>query len=95
MARQYNVPVVPHNWGTMVNFAASVHLVASMPQGFLCEYPITPRTWADTTPQPPSPMITELARVPITVEDGYATVPHGPGLGIELDEDAVARYTIS
>ena len=94
MARQYNVPVVPHNWGSMVNFAASIHLVASMPQGFLCEYPITPRTWDDPTPRPPSPMMTDLASQPIIVEDGYAVVPHGPGLGIELDEDAVARHTL-
>ncbi len=61
-----------------------------MPQGFLCEYPITPR-------QPdvsiPSPMMTELAKQGIVVQDGYALVPNGPGLGIALDEDAVARYT--
>ena len=29
------------------------------------------------------------------VQDGYAIVPTGPGLGVELDEDAVARYAIS
>lgn len=89
LARLFNVPVVPHNWGTMVNFAASIQLVASMPQGFLCEYPITPRL---PDAQVPSPMMTELAKKPIVIENGYALVPDGPGLGIELDEDAVARY---
>ena len=39
-------------------------------------------------------MMTELASSPVTVEGGFAAVPEGPGLGIELDEDAVARYTI-
>ena len=29
------------------------------------------------------------------VQDGYAIVPTGPGLGVELDEEAVARYAIS
>ncbi|MBT5452444.1 MAG: mandelate racemase, partial [Gemmatimonadetes bacterium] len=29
------------------------------------------------------------------VKDGYAIVPEGPGLGVELDEEAVARYTLS
>jgi D-galactarolactone cycloisomerase len=94
MARLYNVPVVPHNWGTMVNFAASIHLVAAMPQGFLCEYPITPRVWDNTAPHPPSPMMTQLVRNPILIENGYAIVPDGPGLGVELDEEAVARYTL-
>ena len=28
------------------------------------------------------------------VQDGYATVPRGPGLGVELDEDAVRRYEV-
>jgi L-alanine-DL-glutamate epimerase-like enolase superfamily enzyme len=89
LARLFNVPVVPHNWGTMVNFAASIHLVASMPQGFLCEYPITPRT---PEARIPSPMMTELVRNPVAIEAGYAVVPQGPGLGIELDEDALRRY---
>ena len=38
LARFWNVPLVPHNWGTAINFAASLHLVASMPGGELCEY---------------------------------------------------------
>ena len=29
------------------------------------------------------------------VKDGYALVPDGPGLGVELDEEAVARYALS
>jgi L-alanine-DL-glutamate epimerase-like enolase superfamily enzyme len=32
--------------------------------------------------------------MPIRVEQGYALVPQAPGLGIELDEEAVERYTL-
>ena len=35
------------------------------------------------------------AAKPIPVEDGWALVPQTPGLGIELDEDAVAHYTLA
>ena len=28
------------------------------------------------------------------VRDGYAIVPDGPGLGVELDEEAVRRYQV-
>jgi len=95
LARLHNLPVVPHNWGTMVNFAASIHLVASMPRGFLCEYPITSRLHEAPNPQHiPSPMMTKLATEPIRVVEGHAIVPQSPGLGIELDEEAVARHTI-
>lgn len=93
LARLFKVPLVPHNWGTALHFAASIHLVAAMPAGFLCEYPIAPRARDRGGPQIPSPMMTELVRNPVVVEQGYALVPQGPGLGLELDEDAVARYT--
>lgn len=93
MARLFNVPVVPHNWGTMVNFAASIHLVAAMPQGFLCEYPITARTPKASITRTPSPMMTELAKKSIVIDQGYAIVPQEPGLGIELDDQIVRAYT--
>ena len=66
-----------------------------MPQGFLCEYPISPRGVEPDAPQIPSPMMTELASKGIVIENGYALVPQGPGLGIELDEDAVETYSCS
>lgn len=94
LSRLFNVPVIPHNWGTAVNFAASIHLVASMPCGRLCEYPITRRTWGEDGPNTASPMMTDLVLDPVVVQDGFAVVPKGPGLGIELNEDAVARYTV-
>ena len=34
----------------------------------------------------------EVAVTPFKVEGGYLTVPTAPGLGIELREDALARY---
>ena len=33
-----------------------------------------------------------LLRSTLRIEDGYAHVPQGPGLGIEVDETALARY---
>jgi L-alanine-DL-glutamate epimerase-like enolase superfamily enzyme len=31
----------------------------------------------------------------IQFDDGYALVPNKPGLGCELDMDALAKYTVS
>ncbi|MBQ43069.1 MAG: hypothetical protein CME15_11455 [Gemmatimonadetes bacterium] len=36
-----------------------------------------------------------LLKEPLVGEDGHAVVPEGPGLGVELDEDAVSEYTVS
>jgi L-alanine-DL-glutamate epimerase-like enolase superfamily enzyme len=34
----------------------------------------------------------DVIETPFSIEDGHMTVPDGPGLGIEIDEDAVERY---
>ena len=39
-------------------------------------------------------MMVELVRNPVVISRGRALVPKAPGLGIELDEDAVERYTV-
>ncbi|HEX2325810.1 MAG TPA: enolase C-terminal domain-like protein, partial [Chloroflexota bacterium] len=36
----------------------------------------------------------DLIREPLRIAGGYATVPTGPGLGVELDEDAVERLRL-
>jgi len=34
----------------------------------------------------------DLLATPLTIRGGYAQTPEGPGLGIEVDEEALARY---
>ncbi len=38
--------------------------------------------------------VDDLLSKSVTVKDGFATVPDEPGLGIELDEDAVKKYRV-
>jgi muconate cycloisomerase len=38
--------------------------------------------------------VDDLIQEPIVIADGHARVPEGPGLGVELDEDAVERYRL-
>jgi muconate cycloisomerase len=38
--------------------------------------------------------VDDLIVKPIQIRDSYAIVPHAPGLGVELDEDAVAKYSV-
>ena len=93
-ARLAKLPWVPHCWGTALHFAATVHWVASSPDGFLCEYPITPRTAETRASGTPSVMMTELVETPVEIVAGKARVPTGPGLGIVLNEDALSRYEV-
>ena len=40
-------------------------------------------------------MMTDLVLNPVEVQEGYAGVPDLPGIGIELNEDIVAEFTIT
>ncbi len=74
---------VPHAWKTEILASASVHMVASMPQGRLVEYS-TER----------SPMARDLTTGTLAFGDGTVTVPDAPGLGVELDMETVERYRV-
>jgi L-alanine-DL-glutamate epimerase-like enolase superfamily enzyme len=81
MAQDHNVLLVPHGWNTAVGLAADLHLVGALPVARYVEY-LTP-----------SPFIEEIVTTPFTLDgDGLLTIPTGPGLGIELNMDAVAKY---
>ena len=36
----------------------------------------------------------DLIEEPLEYEEGYVRVPEGPGLGVQLDEEALERYTV-
>ena len=38
--------------------------------------------------------VDDLIQEPIVIENGYARIPEGLGLGVELDDDAVERYRV-
>lgn len=81
-AYDHDVLFVPHGWNTVVGLAADLHLVAAMPVARWVEY-LTP-----------SPYIEEIVRQPFRLDaDGMLPIPTGPGLGVELDPEGLARYS--
>jgi L-alanine-DL-glutamate epimerase-like enolase superfamily enzyme len=82
MAYDHNVLLVPHGWNTAVGLAADLHLVAALPVARWVEY-LTP-----------SPFIEDIVATPFRLDDGgLLPIPTGPGLGIELNPDGVAKYS--
>jgi L-alanine-DL-glutamate epimerase-like enolase superfamily enzyme len=73
-----------HSWSSALNTAASLHLLASSPA---CDT-------LDFKPHP-SPMQHELVTNPWTVRDGLVEIRELPGLGVEINPDAVLRYCFS
>lgn len=84
LADAYHKAATPHvSIGSAVHFAASAHLAAALPNQTLMEF------WYGANPIGDS-----ILSAPFTVQDGYFHVPSGPGLGIEIDENALRRWAI-
>ena len=83
LARERAVEVVPHCFSTGVLVAASLHFAASLDRPTLSEFSV-----AD------SPLAGGVLARPFALEAGALAVPHGPGLGIELDEDLIDRLRL-
>ena len=77
MAEVYSAQMAPHLYAGPVEWAANIHLAASIPNLLMAETIETPFHDA-------------LIKGGLRVENGFVTPPEGPGLGIDLDE-ALAR----
>jgi L-rhamnonate dehydratase len=84
LAHDRGIPCVPHAWSTGLIKAASMHLIASIPNALFLEYAL-----------PDTPMNRDLFGMGVEVSDGSARVPEGPGLGVRLDEAVVSAYAVA
>jgi D-arabinonate dehydratase len=78
MASAHNVQMAHHEEPQV-----SLHLLGSIPHGLYVEIFPDPKR---------DPMWLELPRNRPEVKDGCMRVPEGPGLGIDLNPDVIARY---
>ena len=51
-----------------------------------------PGLWQHFT-TPVDKLVEDLVTEPVGLRDGVLTAPDGPGLGVEVDEGVVAKYT--
>jgi len=74
MAEAYYATIAPHNPLGPISLAAGLQIAASIPN-FLCQEQVS--------------LGEGYIKNPFKVRDGYVDLPMGPGLGIELDEEAM------
>lgn len=75
MAEAYYAAIAPHNPLGPISLAAGVQLAASIPN-FVCQEQVS--------------LGEGYLKQPFRVRNGYLDLPTGPGLGVELDENALA-----
>lgn len=81
-AEEHGIQFIPHGWNTALGLAADLHLASAVPGTDLVEYIAG------------SPFVDDLVAEPWRLDDqGWLRIPDGPGLGVELDRDAVGRLT--
>lgn len=79
IAEVFNAELAPHLYAGPVEWAANIHLGASIPNLLMCESIETPFHDA-------------LIKSTVKVESGYITPPEAPGLGIEFDEELARAH---
>jgi D-galactarolactone cycloisomerase len=92
MAAAHGVRFAPHVWGTGIAIAAALQLLAvTQPWTPASLRPLEPMLEFDRTEHP---VRDALLSEPIEQLRGVATVPIGPGLGIEVDRQAISRFKV-
>ena len=81
MAECYHLPVCPHNPSGPVANAATLQLAACTPNFYLLETMSSDVPWRN-----------EISTEAVHFADGSMTIPDKPGLGIDINEAAIARY---
>ncbi len=89
MAWAFGVEASPHGYASAVGTAAAVHLAAALPcQPSPARPDLPPFEWAPG----PFSRVADLMTRPFEVRDGVLRVPlDRPGLGVEIDLDALRR----
>lgn len=78
----------PHTWTNGLGLLANLHVAAGVGGGPFFEFPFDPPGWTIERRD-------FFLREPVTIDsEGNVVVPNRPGLGAELDEDAVSRWRV-
>ena len=90
-AEVYNIRYAPHVWGSGIALAAALQLLAVIPS-------FTPPSLNSVEPmlefdRSEHPIRQALLLAPIEHRNGIVQIPDGPGLGIEIDRNALQRFS--
>lgn len=88
LAEAFGAEYAPHTWTNGIGLAANLQCMGAAPNCSWCEYPFEPGSWI---PEARDAMLTEALQVDV---DGFISVPQKPGLGIEIDWDAVRAHGV-
>ncbi|MEM7126684.1 MAG: mandelate racemase/muconate lactonizing enzyme family protein [Chloroflexota bacterium] len=87
LAETFNKPLTCHNTDPMLMTVAHLHLWAA------CSGCVYPQEYFGEDEHPLRDQ-TPVLKTPLIVEQGHLSVPVGPGLGVEVDEDLIRKIAV-
>ncbi len=85
LAASHYRPVANHGFTTYINVAAALHWMNSIPNALIVEFAAQNNT----------DLRNMLTKQMIRAKDGYLEMPQEPGLGMDLNEDTIAKLRIA
>lgn len=88
LAHHRNRQFTPHSWTNGIGLLANLHVAAGVGAAPYFEFPYDPDGW---TLERRDFMLTSPIRID---SEGFINVPNAPGLGVDLNEEAIQRWTV-
>ena len=84
LAVDRGLPVANHGFTTYINVAAALHFLNSVPNSFICEFVAEEETT----------LREHITKQRLVAKDGMVEIPSEPGLGLELNEEAIEQFGV-
>ncbi len=91
LAQASNLRIAPHVWGSALGLAVGCHFGAALPGWPHTDHPAFP-SFLEYDVGASNPLRDDMLVTPIRMEDSHVHLPEGPGLGVEIDRDAIEKY---
>lgn len=91
LASLHGIRLVPHVWGTAVQIAASLQFMAALLPNPQRPGALAPILEFDRTE---NPFRQAVVMEPLEHVNGVVAIPDGPGLGIEINREALAKFAL-
>jgi D-galactarolactone cycloisomerase len=93
LVQLHNLRLAPHVWGSGLGMAIACHFAASLPESPHTDHAPYP-TFLEYDIGTENPLRDFMLKKRVAFADSHVELPSGPGLGVEIDWDAVEKYRI-
>jgi len=83
LASTFNLRLAPHLWAGAPCFFAGLHVCAASPSSLTIEFSLGA-----------NPMIHDLSKAPVRVQDGKIAIPQAHGIGLDMNEAVLKKFAI-